>query len=67
MENDIFNNIFLLFVLAMAVIGMVTSMNYIERIAGRFIRNKLNKYWDRKRHAHNMKLIRKKMNKPRAL
>lgn len=67
MENDIFNNIFLFFILTMTVVGMVTTMNYLERIVGRFAKKILGKYLIRKRHDQNMELIRKRMNKPRGL
>ena len=67
MEWDIYNKIFIVVMTFLAVVGAVIIMNYIERIVGRFIYNKLNKYRSRKRHSHNMKLIREKMSKHRAL
>ena len=63
MENDIFNNLFLLFVLAMVVVGAVSTMNYLERIIGRFFRERINKFLARRRYRQNMKLIDKRMNK----
>jgi ATP sulfurylase len=67
MENDIFNNILIGYVVVMVVVGTVTTMNYLERIIGRFAKKILGKYLIRKRHKHNMILIRKRMNKPRGL
>ena len=67
MEWDIYTKIFIVMMTALAVVGAVTIMNYLERIIGRFILIKLIKYRSRKRFNYNMKLIREKMNKPRAL
>lgn len=67
METDIFYNIFLLFILAMACIGMVQTINYLERIITQFIRDQLEWRRLRRMNKHNLKLINKRMSKIKRL
>ncbi|GAG04688.1 unnamed protein product [marine sediment metagenome] len=61
MNSNIFNNLFILFVLAMVAIGIGVTMNWIERRIKLIINKWLNKRASRKRVIYNLNLINKKM------